>query len=514
MNIITGLLRRARANPDAVLVRCGDDTLTAGQFVERSGRLAAFFLAQGLMPGDRVGICLPNDPHWVPTWAGILQAGGTAVPINVLISPTALQHVVSDSGMRWVITRPQDLARVNDLLASSIGSGEVRLMSTERAEGASISLEDLPPTLMTAVVPRLDDTDAMIMYTSGSTGVPKGVRQTHRNTSSQCEAVEQVYDLTSADHALVCTPLFHVGGLQLILLPVLLAGGSVTLMRKWDKGEWIERSLAMRPTVTALVPTMMIDIANACAEKPITLDSYRVCMVGGSALPPGPLKRFNDSTGITCIRTVYGQTEQNGLCSTEPADETPRYLTMGKPLAQIIEWQVVDLDIMEPVAHGSSTVGELWVRGDALTPGYWNNPRGSAERFLDGWFRTGDMVTVDGDGYLYFADRADDMIISGGENVFPQVVENAMSLSPLISEVSVIGTPHERYVHQVTAIVVPAKPEVTIEDIAAWCREHPDLQGLQSPRRIEIVEQLPRTPNNKVDRMALRKLFSSSLPGR
>jgi len=503
VNVVNQLLRTAGLQPDAVALTCGDISLSFGELTARANSFARHLLDAGLEPGDRVGLHMPNCLEWLPSWIGVLQAGGTAVPMNVLLSPTAARHVVDDSGMRWVVTRSSDVERV----AGLVDGTDVGIVSTEPAAGASAALSELPAADPVPVVPRLDGDEAMIMYTSGSTGVPKGVRQTHRNTSAQCDAVQLVYSITAADRALVCTPLFHVGGLQLISLPVLLAGGSVTLLTKWDKHEWVNRSLDVGPTIAALVPTMMIDVANAYATEPVVLDSYRVCMIGGSALPDGPLQRFAAATAITCIHNIYGQTEQSGLSATEVADDVKRSRTMGHPLEQILQWQLVDVGDSEPIVGKPDAIGELWVRGDAVTPGYWHSPAGTEDRFVDGWFRTGDMVTQDADGYLYFAERTDDMIISGGENVFPQMVENHLASSPLIAEVAVIGTAHERYVQQVTAIVVPVDPTTTAADIEQWCRTQADLQGLQRPRRIEIVEELPRMANSKLDRMTLKKQF-------
>ena len=159
------------------------------------------------------------------------------------------------------------------------------------------------------------------------------------------------------------------------------------------------------------------------------------------------------------------------------------------------------------IAAGEDEVGELWVRGDAVTPGYWNRPDADAEKWDDGWFRTGDLVSRDADGYLYYVDRIDDMIVTGGENVFPQMVEEHLAGCPHLAEVAVIGSAHERWVEQVTAVVVPVRPGVTADDVAAWCAANPNLSGMHRPRRIEVVDALPRTGSGKLNRPELRKLY-------
>ncbi len=396
-----------------------------------------------------------------------------------------------------------------DALAGTEVAGN--LISVGEAAGARCSFAAATAgEPLASTVPRLDGEDALLMYTSGSTGKPKGVRQTHRNTLAQCEAVIDAWRFGPQDHALVCTPLFHVGGLQLMSLPLLLVGGSVTL-RRWQVGEWLDDVARLRPSYLALVPAMVIDVVNLLRDREVVLDSVRVCAIGGSAMPEARLKQFTAQTGIVGVN-IYGQTEQSGLSITEPIDEERRPGSLGKPLEQVVRWQLVPVGSesgsVAPLPPCAGQVGELWVRGDAVTPGYWRLPEVNAAKFTaDGWLRTGDLVREESDGYLYYLERTDDMIISGGENVYPQTVEGHLTACSLIAEVTVIGTAHERLVEQVTAIVVSAEPGVTAADIAAFCQSCPDLHGLQRPRRIEIVDEIPRTATNKIDRPALRSRF-------
>jgi long-chain acyl-CoA synthetase len=424
----------------------------------------------------------------------------------------------TDSGARWVFALDTDVPRVAEALDGTDVAGH--LISLGESDGAECSFAAATSgDALTTTVPRLDGDDALLMYTSGSTGRPKGVRQTHRNTTAQCEAVIDAFAFTPEDSTLICTPLFHVGGLQLMSLPILLAGGSLTL-RRWHAAQWLDDVRRLRPSYVALVPAMMIDVVNLLRENESdggdsVLDSVRVCAIGGSAMPQARLTQFTALTGIVAVN-IYGQTEQSGLAICEPIDQERRAGSLGKPLEQVVRWQLVptgldgdsDAGAGEPLPPLSGQVGELWVRGDAVTPGYWQLPEVNAEKFTaDGWLRTGDLVREEADGYLYYLERSDDMIISGGENVYPQMVEGHLQACPLISEVTVIGTAHERLIEQVTAIVVPVSAEVTVEDIAEFCQSRPDLRGLQRPRRIELVEEIPRTATNKIDRPALRKLF-------
>lgn len=446
-----------------------------------------------------------NQPQWIVAMMGIWQAGACLVPYNYLFHPSALRHASDDADVQLVVAPAADIPRLLDALPG------------HRAYDRLVAVGDHPDAMATwddalsrspepLVVPRFDVDDAVLMYTSGSTGNPKGVRQTHRNIAAVCEAKHQLWSIDVKDTALISTPLFHVGGLQLLALPLLLAGGTITL-RRWNARQWLEDARRLEPTVTALVPAMMVDIVNELQDEPFPLPSIRVCAIGGSALPLSRLQQLTALTGIVAVN-IYGQTEQMGLSVTEPLNEPRREGSLGKPLDQIVQVRIVSTDeesLGVDVPNGET--GELWVRGDAVTPGYWQLDEVNKKKFVDGWFRTSDLVRADADGYLYYVDRADDMIISGGENVYPQMVEGHLAACPLVAEVAVIGTPHERLSQQVTAIIVPSRPDVTAEDIAAFCASNPNLRGLQRPRRIEVVEAIPRTATNKIDRPRLKKVF-------
>jgi long-chain acyl-CoA synthetase len=511
VNVLTSLERAARTRPDQPAIRKDGVELTYRQLFDLADRFAGHLVRHGLRPGERVGIYLHNELEWLPALLGIWRAGAVAVPFNYLFAPAALRHAAVDSGARWILVLDTDVARVVEALEGTEVADHV--ISLGEADGAECSFASATAgEPLTSTVPRLDGDDALLMYTSGSTGRPKGVRQTHRNTVAQCEAVIDAFHFGPEDSALICTPLFHVGGLQLMSLPLLLVGGSLTL-RRWHAAQWLDDVRRLRPSYVALVPAMMIDVVNLLRDNDgEVLDSVRVCAIGGSAMPQARLTQFTALTGIVAVN-IYGQTEQSGLAICEPIDAERRAGSLGRPLEQVVRWQVVPVDIDgdtgEPLPPRCGEIGELWVRGDAVTPGYWQLPEVNAEKFTpDGWLRTGDLVREEADGYLYYLERSDDMIISGGENVYPQMVEGHLQACPLIAEVTVIGTAHERLIEQVTAVVVPVSADVTVEDIAAFCQSRPDLRGLQRPRRIEIVEEIPRTATNKIDRPTLRKRFS------
>ncbi|MFC5061076.1 class I adenylate-forming enzyme family protein [Actinomycetospora atypica] len=498
MNIATLLRRAARDHSERVALRLDDDEVGYAEFADRAARFAGFLRATGVGEGDRVAVFAPNCLEYLVALFGAWQAGAVGVPLNYMFPDAPLRHALLDSGARLVVLPPGDVERVETLLE---GNGPAVL--TTGAEGSfAAALERAEP--IDGVVPRLDRDDALLMYTSGSTGVPKGVRQTHRNTVAQVEGVIDLYEITGDDHVLNCMPMFHVGGLQLAGLPILLRGGQITFMPRWDVVRWLELVQELRPTYGGLISTMMIDVGNRTVQAPVTLDSFRICMFGGSRTPTAAIERLEKGTSIRGTE-IYGQTEQSGLVVTYAPGEDRRPDSMGKPLSQVVRTRLVPVDGSPDLEPGDPAVGELWVLGDAVTPGYWGVE--APDKFVDGWFRTGDLMSRDADGYLYYVDRIDDMIVSGGENVFPQMVEEHLAGHPDLAEVAVIGTAHERWVEQVTAVVVTNRPGVSAVEIDQWCAVHPDLQGMHRPRRIEVVETLPRTGSGKLNRPELRRMF-------
>jgi long-chain acyl-CoA synthetase len=287
VNVLTSIERAARHRPDQPAIRKGEIGLTYRELLDLGARFGGHLAREGLRPGERVGLYLHNELEWLPALLGIWKAGGVAVPFNHLFTPAALRHAAVDSGARWILVMASDVPRVAEPLGGTDLAG--RIVSVGSAGGAApgacgsfadaVSGEPLART-----VPRMDGEDALLMYTSGSTGKPKGVRQTHRNTLAACEGAIDAWGFGPEDHALICTPLFHVGGLQLMSLPMLLVGASLTL-RRWQVGGWLSDVRRLRPSYVALVPAMMIDIVHALSGREEILDSIRVCAVGGSAVP-------------------------------------------------------------------------------------------------------------------------------------------------------------------------------------------------------------------------------------
>ena len=335
MNIATLLRRVAADHAGQVALRLDEREVRYARLVDTAARFAAHLRADGLVAG-RAGGGLPAQLPRVRARVARRLAGGRRGRAAQLPVPRG-RAAARDRRLRAPRTSSRgtgDAPRLEALLAGE----KVTLLTTGPEGSFDRALARCEPSRH--VVPRRDADDALIMYTSGSTGVPKGVRQTHRNTMAQVEAVIEVYELTAADHALLPMPLFHVGGLQLGTLPILLRGGQVTYMARWDAVAWIALAQRLRPSYGGLISTMLIDVGNRTVDAPVLLDSFRVLMFGGSRTPSAPIARLTAGTGVEPVE-IYGQTEQSGLAATYPLEARRRDGSTGLPLEQIVQVRVV-----------------------------------------------------------------------------------------------------------------------------------------------------------------------------
>ena len=353
---------------------------------------------------------------------------------------------------------------------------------------------------------RLDDETAVIMYTSRTTGRPKGVVQTHRNVDAQLDVNVTHFDFTSEDVTVSSVPLFHVGGLYGAALPTLLEGGTLVLPGMWDAALWAQLVEEHGGTFSGLIPTMMLDALNTDAAVERDTSSLRQVVYGGSPATEETLSTFEETFEVDHLRNYYGQTENTGLSVTYSTDTERRPGLTGRPI-HAVEHRIVDITADGLVAVETGEEGELLVRGDTISPGYWDGSLND-DYFSDGWLHTDDIFREDEDGLLYYVDRLDDMVISGGENVAPSEVENALQRHPDIEAVAVFGTDHERLGEAVTAAVV-AETDLDAAAVEQWWSETVDLAGYKRPRRVEVVEEFPRTASQKVDKVALKNQVRS-----
>jgi long-chain acyl-CoA synthetase len=498
MNLYEYFRHWVETAPDQMAIERPDDANVTYWELDQQAKRVAEWLDERTDEGDRVAVYMMDNPTYVAIALGVWRAGCILTPVNYRFGIEEVTYVIDDVRPSVLVTDDTFTNNAREV-AETVDAVEYVVQGHANGTFDAKSFgnpEDAPEPPEPTV--RFDDDTAIVMHTSGTTGQPKGVIQTHRNIAAQVDAGIALFDLTSDDTALAAVPLFHVGGLHGSTLMSLFVGGSVAIQSAWDAESWARSVEATGATFSGLVSAMLVDVLNTEATRSYDTDSLRVCFYGGSPTPEPVLERFEETFGLDALLDYYGQTENAGVSVTYDIADDRRPGSMGRPIPAV-EAKVVDFDSGDTLPAGES--GELLLRGDTITPGYWERPERTDEAFTDGWLHTDDVVRRDEDGYLYYLDRTDDMILSGGEKVAPSTVENAISGMDSVEEVAVFGTPHERLGETVTAAVIG--DELTSEDIESFCVSRDDLAGYERPRRIAVLDSFPRTGSQKIDKVAL-----------
>lgn len=499
----TILRELAVRTPDAPALTCEDESWTFGAFDAITSQSARALLGAGIQPGDRVGILARNCADFYALIFACSKMGAIVVGINWRLSPLEIEAIVADAkpAIMFVGTQGEDsllseTARATPSLRQVIGLGAG--FSAWRATA---------PASDPGHVGAPDDV-AMILYTSGTTGLPKGAMLTNRGMA-YTQRLGQGWGMGPDSVNLVAMPLFHIGGSG-YGTSTFLVGGHTILMREVNLPLIVETMERHRVTHAFFVPTVLQGLLDVPGIEKADLSHFRLLMYGASPIGEALLRRALAILGCGFMQ-AYGMTETSGTIVTLDPEEhqldgtrPDRLRSCGKalPFADI---RIIDPMTQDECAAGS--VGEIWVRSEMVMKGYWDNPRATAETILTGgWLRTGDAAYRDDDGYIYLFDRFKDMIISGGENIYPAEIENALLFHPAVSEAAVIGVPHERWGETPRAIIVP-KPgqEATQDDILAFVRTR--LARYKCPTSIIFVQSLPRNASGKLLKRELRRLY-------
>ncbi|MFQ3319525.1 MAG: long-chain acyl-CoA synthetase [Natronomonas sp.] len=494
MNLYERFVRQARTRPDepAVIEPDGDD-ITYDELRERAAAVAAFLEGRTEL-GDRVAVFMLDNPTFLAVALGAWRVGCAVTPVNYRFGPDEVAYVLDDIEPA-VIVHDSVFASTAADAAADVGLEDALVHGhADRFRSAAFG----EPTAAPEPATRLDEQPAIVMHTSGTTGDPKGVLQTHRNVGAQVDAGISTYDVTADDTAVVSVPLFHVGGFHGATLMALFTGGSVVIHPAWGAAEWARLVEETDATVSGLVPAMMVDVLGSEAAGEHDTSTLRMCFYGGSPAAEAALDEFEAAFDIDELLNYYGQTEAAGL-TVAGTPETPRTEgTLGEPVPTT-EARVVDPDSSVEVPDGED--GELWLRGDSIMPRYWDAPERTAEAFDGEWFRTGDVVWREA-GILYFVDRLDDIILSGGEKVAPSRVESAIAEMDAVDDVAVFGSPDNRLGEAVSAAII-GDESLPVGEVETFCDEHDGLAGYEKPRRIHFVGSFPRTGSQKIDKAAL-----------
>jgi acyl-CoA synthetase (AMP-forming)/AMP-acid ligase II len=494
MNLCEYLARQVDRRPDEPAIRTDEVTSTYADVGAQARRVAAWLEERGIEEGDRVAVYMPNCAVYAPLIFGIWHVGAVASPLNVRFGVDDLAFVLDDIRPRVLFTSPafgDATAELEDRV------DHLEHVAELAGDGSLAGFPDA--SAAPARTKRLDDDTAIVMHTSGTTGDPKGVVQTHRNIGAQVDSGIGLFGLDPDDTALVSMPLFHVGGFHGSVLMTLFSGGTVALLPGWDPEVCVRAIEEYGATYTGLVPTMMVDALDTEAIGECDVSSLEFCFFGGAPAPEPLIEEFEETFGVD-LTNYYGQTENAGVSVTLPVDEELPPGALGKP-TPAVRHRIAEPGTTEPVESGEE--GELLLRGDIITPGYWERPERNEELFTDGWLHTEDVVREDAEGFLYYVDRRDDIVHSGGEKVPPSRVEDVLQDMEGVEAVAVFGTDHERWGEAVTAAIVPADEDLTEADVEAFCDAREDLPGYMKPRRVVLVDEFPRTGSQKIDKVAL-----------
>jgi long-chain acyl-CoA synthetase len=486
LNLASTVTESAARLPDAVAVRLGPQELSYAELDERSARLAALLRAKGLQQGDRVGVMLPNVLEFPIAYYGVLRAGGVVVPMNVLLKRREIAFYLEDSGAKLLLAWHGFCAEAREGAADA----GTELIEVEPESFAELLAAHEPEA-------ELADTDAedtaVILYTSGTTGKPKGAELTHRNLSRNAEIASQTTcKIEEGDVVLGSLPLFHSFGQTVSMNASLRVGATLTLLPKFDPGEALEIMQRDRVTHYYGVPTMYGALLHHPERENFDTSALRICITGGAAMPVEVLRGFEEAFGCELLEG-YGLSETSPVASSNHPGRPRKPGSIGTPLREV-EMKVVDENDQE-VPQGE--VGEIVIRGHNVMKGYWQRPEATAEAMRGGWFHSGDMAKVDEEGYFFIVDRKKDLIIRGGYNVYPREVEEVLYAHTAVLEVAVVAVPHDELGEEVgAAVVLNAGESASADDIREYCKA--EVAAYKYPRHVWFIDELPKGPTGKI----------------
>jgi long-chain acyl-CoA synthetase len=507
LNLASLLEDSARKHPERDAVVLGDQRLDYRSVDAAANQIANLLVSRGIQPGDKVALSCPNLPQFPVIYYGILKTGAVVVPLNVLLKGREVAYHLTDSDAKaylcfegtpelpmgeegWTGFNEADGCDVFFLITA----GAAAAASVEGAETLHDALSGQPSIFETAVTAETDT--AVILYTSGTTGRPKGAELSHANLVLNALTCNRLFGVSAHEVHLVTLPLFHSFGSTVQMNAGFATGSTLVLLPRFDAAKAVDLLESERVTFFAGVPTMYWGLLGALSDE-VDVDriaaAMRVAVSGGASLPVEIIKEFKDRFHVQILEG-YGLSETSPLATfADPARE-PRPGSIGVPI-----WGV-DVKLVDDDWHtvdGADQVGEIAIKGHNIMKGYYNRPEATAEVMREGWFRSGDLARRDEDGFYYIVDRSKDMIIRGGFNVYPREVEEVLMTHEAVSLAAVIGVPHESHGEEIKAFVILNDgAEVTEEELVAWAREQ--MAGYKYPRVVEFVDGLPMTATGKI----------------
>jgi long-chain acyl-CoA synthetase len=498
LNLAMVLREAARTHPEKPVALFDGGQLSYVELDAASDRFAAGLAALGLAPGDAVALQLPNVPQFLAAYFGILKAGCVVVPVNVALKAPEVGYVLRDSGARVLVTwagAAEEAAKG----AAEAGVAEVVVLNTPGLPHCALG-RPFEQVLETAVLgpPPLHQSDpgdvAVIVYTAGTTGRPKGAELTHFQLFMNADTPGRIFGIRDDDVVLTVLPLFHVFGLSSILDVCVRFAATMALVPRFDAEQVLATIERDRVTVVEGVPTMFVALLHCPGRERFDTSSLRVAVSGGAPLPGEVIDAFEREFGVVVLEG-YGLSETASTTTFNVSAEERRVRSVGKPIYGV-EVQVWDGEgrVLPP---GRDHVGELVVRGVNVMRGYHGRPEATAEAMAGGWLHTGDLGYADEDGFFFVVDRKTDLIIRGGYNVYPREVEDVLYAHPAVAEAAVVGVPDDRLGQEVKAFVaLRAGASATEAELVAFARER--VASYKYPRSVEFREHLPVNATGKI----------------
>ncbi|MBP9002827.1 MAG: long-chain fatty acid--CoA ligase [Candidatus Hydrogenedentes bacterium] len=503
LNLAHFLQENAEKYPSTAAVMLDQYRLTYEQLALYARKVAGALKARGIQQGDRVAMMIPNTPHFPIIYYGILQAGAVVVPVNVLFQHEEIRHYLQDSGAKAFFAFKMFEEQARKAVEAAPECAHFIVVSTpddlnapEKGENFNLFLAGGEEADIAITSP--EDT-AVILYTSGTTGAPKGAELSHFNMFFNAYfSARDIVQSRPGDVVLVTLPLFHSFGQTCLMNAGLVSGATLTMLPRFETEKAMRIIDRDRVTIVAMVPTMYFFILNFPEWQKYDFSSIRMAVSGGAALPEEVHRRFKERYGITILEG-YGLSETSPVASFTLPGEEVRVGSIGKPIWGVQMRIRRDDGSFAPPGE----VGEIVIRGHNVMKGYHNNSRATAAAIVDGWFLTGDIGKMDEDGYFYILDRKKDIIIRGGMNIYPREIEEVLYRHPKVREASVVGVPDEARGEEVKAYVSPAAGEtLTPEEVMEYLKEH--IARYKWPKEVVVLEDLPKGPTGKILKRELK----------
>ncbi|WP_211748429.1 long-chain-fatty-acid--CoA ligase [Paenibacillus sp. Marseille-Q4541] len=503
-NLVRILEKSAASNPDHPAYVFQEKSTSYAELMQQISQCSSGLASHGIAKGDKVVLLLGNSPEFIISYYGILHLGGIVVPVNPTYKPEEIAYILGNSGATAVIAVGA-LKPMIAVLSEKIPS--VRLTVYTNAETGSSSWEALIASGDDNIVSVYNDNNdtAVILYTSGTTGKPKGAMLSHRNLATNAHALHTIFGIQSTDKVVTVLPMFHIYCMTVCVNAPLAVGSTILIMPRFQPAEIMRTIREQQATMFSGVPTMYSFLLQYPDAKREDFTSIRLCSSGGASLPVEVLHKFEEKFQVK-ISEGYGLSEASPVTAFNPPGGIRKWGSVGVNIPDVIN-KVIDVDGNE-LPRGE--VGELIVKGPNVMQGYFNMPEATAAALKDGWLYTGDLAQMDEEGYIFIVDRKKDMINVGGYNVYPREVEEVIYQHPGVFEAAVIGVKDDVFGEKVKAFVVRNDQQLTSDGLMEFCKER--LVKYKLPAFIEFIEELPKNSSGKTLRRALRESSASSVP--